>query len=146
MRDTRAVSWPASWSVCLPFLLGFCSEISSGSRSENMPLGIPRNTLRGPAGVDGGRPRRGLGGGGGVGDDVREGRARALQSGGYTMVVVMYVQETWYLIDDPNSEPDEDFVLVPLSTETGQVRGEAQVPERLRVPHRRFGNTIFAPD
>ena len=59
-----------------------------------------------------------------------------------TMVVVTYVQETWYLIDDPNSEPDEDFVLVPLSTETGQVRGEAQVPERLRVPHRRFGNTI----
>ena len=64
-------------------------------------------------------------------DHVREGRARALQSGGYTMVVVMYVQETWYLIDDPNSEPDENFVLVPLSTETGQVRGEAQVPERL---------------
>jgi hypothetical protein len=105
-----------------------------------------RDADRGPAGVDGGRPRRGLGGGGGVGDDGREGRARALQSGGYTMVVVMYVQETWYLIDDPNSEPDEDFVLVPLSTEAGQVRGEAQVPERLRVPHRRFGNTMFAPD
>jgi hypothetical protein len=34
------------------------------------------------------------------------------------MVVVTYVQETWYLIDDPNSEPDEDFVLVPLSTES----------------------------
>jgi hypothetical protein len=29
------------------------------------------------------------------------------------MVVVTYVQETWYLIDDPNTEPDEDFVLVP---------------------------------
>ena len=47
-----------------------------------------RDADRGPAGVDGGRPRRGLGGGGGVGDDVREGSARALQSGGYTMVVV----------------------------------------------------------
>ena len=35
------------------------------------------------------------------------------------MVVVTYVQETWYLIDDPNSEPDEDFVLlVPLSTKS----------------------------
>jgi len=30
------------------------------------------------------------------------------------MVVVTYVQETWYLIDDPNSEPDEDFVLLVL--------------------------------
>jgi hypothetical protein len=80
--------------------------------------GHGRDADRGPAGVDGGRPRRGLGGGGGVGDDVREGRDRALQSGGNTMVVVTYVQETWYLIDDPNSEPDEDFVLVPLSTES----------------------------
>ena len=34
-------------------------------------------------------------------------------------MVVTYIQETWYLIDDPNSEPDEDFILlVPLSTES----------------------------
>jgi hypothetical protein len=80
--------------------------------------GHGRDADGGPASVDGGRPRRGLGGGGGGGDDVREGRDRALQSGGNTMVVVTYVQETWYLIDDPNSEPDEDLVLVPLSTES----------------------------
>jgi hypothetical protein len=32
-------------------------------------------------------------------------------------VVVAYVQETWYLADDPDWAPDGDFALVPLSTE-----------------------------
>jgi hypothetical protein len=111
--------------------------------------GHRRDADRGPAGVDGGRPRRGLGGGGGVGDDVREGRARALQSGGYTMVVVTYVQEMWYHIDDPNTEPDEDLVLVPLSTESRRDRYVGRLKSLSGYEYltdRRFGNTMFAPD
>ena len=52
--------------------------------------------IGGPASANGGRVRR-----------------RSENAG----VVVAYVQETWYLADDPDWAPDGDFALVPLSTE-----------------------------
>jgi hypothetical protein len=46
-----------------------------------------------------------------------DGSDTALQSND-DAVIVTYVQETWYLADDPDWEPDDDFVLFPLSTES----------------------------
>ncbi|KAL3772923.1 hypothetical protein ACHAW5_005907 [Stephanodiscus triporus] len=50
---------------------------------------------------------------------ANDGSGRALlQSNEDDAVVVTYVQETWYSIDESDWEPDDDFVLVPLSTES----------------------------
>ena len=39
-------------------------------------------------------------------------------SGGDAAVEVTYIQEAWYLADDPDWAPGDDFALVPLSTES----------------------------
>jgi hypothetical protein len=101
--------------------------------------GHNRDADRGPAGVDGGRPRRGLGGGGGVGDDVREGRDRALQSEGYTIVVVMYVQETWYLIDDPSTISSVPYHITYSNKNCAVIHNfPPQLFSETTIPHHSF--------
>ncbi len=63
-----------------------------------------------PTSAHGGIVRRGLSGGKG------EGRWAWAMRSEDTAVVVTYVQETRYLADNPNWEPNEDFALFPLST------------------------------
>ncbi len=107
---------------------GTTSEFFEGIYCEERPggfydvmVGVTEanvTVIGGLTSANGGIIRRGLSGGDG------EGRwAWAMQSED-AAVVVTYVQETWYLADDPNWEPDKDFALFPLSTES---RGDEYV-------------------
>ncbi len=67
-----------------------------------------------PTSADGGIVCRGLSGGDG------EGRWAWAMRSEDAAVVITYVQEMWYLADDPNWGPDKDFALFPLSTESSR--------------------------